>query len=258
MPSSLPPSPFLQPPPSPRILPDLPDDLLRLILGCVDSMADVAAAACTCRALASAAADDALWVRLEAARGWADPGTLARLGRAADRAATIGCTAGKAFLEAAWAPWPALPARARCRAAAGVACVECGAPTGRRTLRTVGWRGVPPPLPGLRRCHECAANVSGWGPVFVSDDAVAAAWPGLDTSGMPFALDALPLPGEGGRGGGWAGPAFSVVRLFRRRDVDAAAREAKREGAGGGGDGVAAAAAGLAALQGGESEREVE
>ena len=110
------------PPPTP-LLPALPPDMVRSILACLGA-ADLGVIATTCRALATAAAEDGLWRGVAERAGWADPLVRARLGRHADRAAAIGDAAGAAYLAAhARGAGRLLTWRDRCRVSAGVACV---------------------------------------------------------------------------------------------------------------------------------------
>ncbi len=219
-------------PPPPATLTTLPEDCLGAVLAWLPTPADLGAAACTCKTLAAATEGtrgEALWRAVAVRRGWAgDPAARARLGRLADRAAAIGDPAGIAYLAASSAcDGRRLPWRGLCRAAAGVACVECGCPTARKTLARPD---APPPL---RLCHDCAAAVMGGGGGEFEDGAgvlgggqvlaperVAAArlagcapshWP------VPAAVDAP--PGD---------PTFTPVRLFKSRAVGAAAAAAER------------------------------
>lgn len=233
----------MPPPPTPG-LPDLPPDMVRTILGLLNA-ADLAAAASTCTALAHAAGEDALWQGVAQRAGWDDPLTRARLGRHADRAAAIGDAAGRAYL-AAHERGAVLTWKARCWVSAGVACVECGAPTARRTLGRA-------PLPSLRLCHDCVEGVAVHGAgampaatsscVLISEVAALAA---LSAGGEaaaallsthPFALDCP--PGD---------PTFAPVRLYKARVVrELVAQEARRRER----ESLAGAAAGLASLGGG-------
>ena len=194
--------------------PYLNADVVAHVLSFLTDQADIASAAAVSKTFAAAAARDAAWVGVEAARGWtADGPATAAVNRAAERAKQTAATSS----SPPQAPPLLLPAgaRARCAALARVACYDCGAVTRRRTLPAA-------PLT-LRLCHACACGYAdgGGGASAAGGRRLVAAGegggdgaplPGLAAS-LPFALDVPP-----------GAPGFAAVRLFRRRDVGAVGR----------------------------------
>ena len=142
-----------------------------------------------------------MWASLAAARRHSDPDVPTRFTRLAARAAAL--DRGAAGMTAR----PPSP-RSAYAAASTVACYDCGVPCARSTLACAPLR--------LRLCHECVRGYSHAAPgqrlIAATSAKFAHRLNDADLASLPHALDANPID-----------PAFTAMRLYRRRDVRRAA-----------------------------------